>query len=117
MVLGGRSEQLGQIKPFAPQFDFPTTDTGEVEEVFQQPAHPLDLADENVVTAIHDLHVRGPLSKHLNDVADRRQGGPQFMAQEGQKLVLAGAGRLGLGEGRMLAGQGLGQGLLRAPAG
>ncbi len=99
--------------------DLAAGDAGDVEEVVDQPGQVADLALDHRALARRAL-------AHLDQLEggeDRGQGVPQLVAEHGEELVLAAAGRLGLAAGqpgllveagvvdrqRGAPGQGLGQ--------
>lgn len=90
-------EKGPQLDLLPAQADLAAGDAGDVEQVFDQPAHVLDLPmDHGSRPLAHDGIGVGAL-EHSRGIAERSQRVAQLMSQQGKELVFAAIGRGQLG--------------------
>ena len=92
--LDGVAENPEKVAPFLFQFYFALADTRNFDEIIHQPDEMLDLPLHHREQFFRVEASRPMASEHMQAVADRRQGIPQFMGERRQKFVLSTIGVL-----------------------
>ena len=85
----GGLERSAEVDSLAPQLDLPARDSRHVEQIFHQPGHVLRLAIDDTRRPLQLLGTGRPGAQDFYGMADRSQGIPQLVREQGQKLGLA----------------------------
>jgi hypothetical protein len=87
--LDGRVDDLADVQILFSQFNASTSDSGNVQQIIEQPCHVSRLTLDDVVCLLNRLSIRLFRTHHFRCAEDRSQRIPQFMGKHRKELLAA----------------------------